>query len=96
MYDDDGPMAPDGLAVRRRRHERGWSHRQLIDEMEQRHFEATGLRATLTPSLLAGIEERCERVPYETICMLSDALDCDPIDLVKPPDEEEEDETDGG
>lgn len=91
MYDDDTAVPPDGLAVRRRRHERGWSPRRLIDELEQRHFAATGLRATITPNLLAGIEERGETIPYETLCMLSDALDCDPIDLVsKPSDEEDE------
>ena len=94
MYDDDTAVMPDGLAVRRRRHERGWSPRRLIDELEQRHFAATGLRATITPNLLAGIEERAEQVPYETLCTLSDALGCDPIDLVgRPP--EEEDEPDG-
>ncbi len=96
MGHDDGTMTPDGLAIRRRRHERGWSPRRLIEEVQERHFASTGLRAKLSPNLLSGIEERGEDVPYETICMLSDAFDCDPIDLVKLPAEDEEDHLQDG
>ena len=92
MGDEDGTVSPDGLAIRRRRHERGWSPRTLIDEAEERHFASTGLRARISPNLLSGIEERGEAVPYETICVLADAFDCDPIDLVKPPGEDEDEE----
>jgi transcriptional regulator with XRE-family HTH domain len=96
MQDDDSAVTPDGLAIRRRRHERGWSPRRLIEEVQERHFASTGLRAKLSPNILSGIEERGEVVPYEMICMLSDAFDCDPIDLVKPPSEDEEDDFQDG
>jgi len=84
MYDDDTAVRPDGLTVRRLRHERGWSPRELCSEIGERRFAATGLRTTFTPNQLAGIEERDERVPYSMLCLVSDALDCDPIDLVRP------------
>ena len=83
MYDDDTHVRPDGLTVRRLRHERGWSPRELSDAIGRRRFEATGLRATVTPNQLAGIEERDERVPYSLLCLVSDAFECDPIDLVR-------------
>lgn len=82
MYDDDAEVRPDGLTVRRLRHERGWSPRDLCSHIEARRFAATGLRSTVSPNLLAGIEERDERVPYAVLCLVSDAFDCDPIDLV--------------
>jgi hypothetical protein len=92
MYDDDHPVKPDGLTVRRLRHERGWSPRALIDEIERVRFAATGLRQTLTPNVLAGIEEHDEAVPYSTLCLVSDAFDCDPIDLVRESQEDDEEE----
>jgi hypothetical protein len=94
MYDDDAPVRPDGLTVRRLRHERGWSPRALIDEIARVAFAATGLRRSLTPNQLAAIEERDEAVPYSTLCLVSDAFDCDPITLVRI-DQRDEDEEDG-
>lgn len=90
MYDDDQVVRPDGLSVRRLRHERGWSPRALINEIERVRFAATGLRETITPYELAGIEEQDEAVPYSTLCMVSDAFDCDPIDLVRENQQDDE------
>jgi len=94
MYDDDRAVKPDGRTVRRLRHDRGWSPRTLIDEIERVHFSNTGLRETITPNLLIGIEEHDEAVPYATLCLVSDAFDCDPIDLVRS--NQSDDEGDDG
>jgi hypothetical protein len=75
-------VVPVGLVVRRLRHERGWPPRALIDAIGEASFRSTGLRETISPNLLAGIEERNERIPYGTLCLLAAGLDCDPIDLL--------------
>jgi transcriptional regulator with XRE-family HTH domain len=75
-------VQPDGLTVRRRRHERGWSLRDLVLAIEDASFNASGLRHTLTPNQLEAIEERAERISYESLLLLADGLDCDPVDLL--------------
>ena len=50
----------DGLAVRRRRHDQGWSPRQLVDAIAEACFAASGLRHTLTPNQIQAVEEREE------------------------------------
>ena len=75
-------VTPAGLVVRRLRHERGWPPRALIEAIGEAHFRATGLRETITPNLLSGIEEQNERVPYDTLCMVAGGLGCDPIDIL--------------
>ncbi len=75
-------VTPAGLVVRRLRHERGWPPRTLIAAIGEASFRASGLRHTITPNLLAGIEERNERVPYDTLCLVAGGLDCDPIDIL--------------
>lgn len=94
MSDDDRLVRPNGLTVRRLRHERAWSPRKLIERVAEVSFESTGLRRTITPSVLNGIEEHEEEVPYDTLCLLAGALDCDPVDLwsERSDDEEEDDE----
>jgi transcriptional regulator with XRE-family HTH domain len=72
----------DGLAVRRRRHDHGWSLRDLTSAIETASFDSTGLRRTLTPNQLQAIEERGERIPYASALLLADGLDCDPSDLI--------------
>ena len=72
----------DGLAVRRRRHDHGWSPRDLVSAIEEASFIASGLRRTLTPNQIEAIEERTERVSYATLLLLADGLDCDPSDLI--------------
>lgn len=75
-------VRPDGLAVRRRRHENGWSARQLISAIEVASFKSSGLRRSLTPSRLKSIEEQGERIPYDELLLLADGLECDPMDLI--------------
>ncbi len=72
----------DGLSVRRRRHARGWSPRDLVVEIERASLAATGLKRTLSPNQIEAIEERAERIPYEQVLLLAGGLDCDPIDLI--------------
>ena len=72
----------DGLAVRRRRHDRGWSPRQLVLEIERASFESSGLRRTLTPNQIEAVEERAERISYDDLLLLADGLGCDPADLI--------------
>jgi len=72
----------DGLAVRRRRHDHGWSPRDLVVAIEDASFSASGLRRTLTPNLIESIEEREERISYDELLLLADGLACDPSDLV--------------
>ncbi len=75
-------VRPDGLSIRRRRHEKGWSARDLIVAIEIASFNSSGLRRTLTPNQIKGIEEQGERVSYNEILLLADGFDCDPVDLI--------------
>ena len=76
MEDDEArPVQPDGRAVRRRRHERGWSPEGLIGSIAQASRKATGIPDTITPHQLAGIEERDEIVSYTTLCLVASGLD---------------------
>lgn len=79
-------VRPDGLAVRRRRHEQGWSLRDLVSAIEAACLRASGLRRSLTPNQLEAIEERAERISYDALLLLADGLDCDPSDLLAPDD----------
>lgn len=72
----------DGLAVRRRRHDQGWSPRDLVFAIGEASFVASGLRRTLTPNQIQAIEEREERVSYDELLLLADGLSCDPSDLI--------------
>lgn len=72
----------DGLAVRRRRHDHGWSPRDLVFAIEQASFVASGLRRTLTPNQIQAIEEREEPISYDELLLLADGLACDPSDLI--------------
>ena len=48
------------------RHERGWPQRELIAAIGAASLRASGIRETITPNLLAGIEER-KRVGSELL-----------------------------
>lgn len=83
MLDDpQRRVRPDGLSVRRLRHERGWSPRDLVDAIGCASERATGIRETITPNELSWIEEHCEMIPYATLCLVADGLDCDPVDIL--------------
>jgi len=87
---DSRPVRPDGLAVRRLRHEHGWAPHALIDAIGEASVVSTGLRATITPNQLQGIEEHGERVPYQTLCLVASGLGCDPVDILLEERNEEE------
>lgn len=82
--DSDGQqlVRPDGLAVRRRRHDNGWSARELTLAIESASFKSSGLRRSLKPSQLKAIEEQGEQISYDQLLLLADGLDCDPVDLI--------------
>jgi hypothetical protein len=82
MNDDEALVKPDGLSVRRRRHEHQWSPREFVVAIGRASEVATGLSETITPNLLQGIEEQSERVSYATLRMLARGLDCDPVDIL--------------
>lgn len=82
LFDDKSPVRPDGNGIRRRRHDRGWAPRRLIDAIETARMNQAGLTGTITPNLLGSIEDHNERIPYETLCWIASGLDCDPIELV--------------
>jgi hypothetical protein len=83
MLDEDARrVRPKGLAVRGRRHRRGWSPRALIEAIEAASRVATGIPETITPNLLEGIEDRDEIIPYRTLCLVAAGFDCDPVDLL--------------
>lgn len=86
--DDARQVRPNGVAVRGLRHERGWSPRALIRAIENASETATGIPRTISPTLLAGIEDKDELIPYGTLCLVADGFDCDPIDLLSahPPE----------
>jgi len=83
LDDNTRRVAPDGLAIRRRRHERGWGPRDLIRAIGDASTRSSGVRETITPNLLAGIEEQGEAIPYTTLCLLAGGLDCDPVDILR-------------
>jgi hypothetical protein len=79
--EDADLVRPDGLSVRRRRHDQKWSMRQMVEAIAEASRVATGLPTTITPNLLMGIEEQNELIPYETLRLVARGLDCDPIDI---------------
>ena len=80
--DFESPVAPNGNAIRRLRHERGWAPGHLITAIGEASARATGVPTSLSPTHLTGIEERNERVPYELLCWIASGLNCDPVDIV--------------
>jgi transcriptional regulator with XRE-family HTH domain len=76
------PIRPNGLEVRRRRHERKWSLRELVGAIEAASLRSSGIRESLTPNLISCIEEQNETIPYKTLYLLAGGLDCDPVDLL--------------
>lgn len=82
-FDDDAPVRPDGLTIRRLRRRLGWSRGELALAIERRSREATGRAESVSRNLLQGIEEGNERVPYETLCLISLGLDCNPVEILR-------------
>ena len=88
--DDETIVRPDGLSVRRRRHELSFAPRDLIDAIAQAQERATGLRQTISPTQLVGIEERSEHVPWAMLRLVAAGLDCDAVDILALDAPEEE------
>jgi len=86
--EDARAVRPDGLAIRGRRHARGWSRRDLVDAIGSAHEAATGLRASVAPGLIAAVEERAVPIPYATLRLIAAGLDCNPVELLAPADSE--------
>ncbi len=82
-YDDRRPIQPDGLAIRRLRRDRGWSRRDLLEAIAEAALRETGMRETISPNLLEGVEEGNEAIPYSTLCRIASGLDCEPVDLLE-------------
>jgi transcriptional regulator with XRE-family HTH domain len=82
--DDARAIQPDGLAIRGRRHQRGWSPRDLIEAIGAAHEAATGVRESIAPALLSAVEERNARIPYATLRLIAAGLDCNPVELLAP------------
>ena len=80
--DDVKSIRPDGLSIRRMRHDRGWSPRDMVDAIASACERATGLRETITPNVLKAIEEHNEHISYATLCLVADGLGCDPTDIL--------------
>ncbi|NNL86111.1 MAG: helix-turn-helix transcriptional regulator [Myxococcales bacterium] len=83
-FDDASPVFPDGRCIRRLRHARGWSRRELCTAIAHASRRATGIGEALTPNLIAGVEEHGESVSYTTLCLIASGLDCDPIEILLP------------
>lgn len=81
-FDDEQPVVPDGLQIRGLRRARGWSRRVLVRAISDATFRESGLRQTITPNLLEGIEETNEPVPYSVLCLIATGLDRNPVELV--------------
>jgi transcriptional regulator with XRE-family HTH domain len=84
-YDDKRPIRPDGLAIRRLRRDRGWSRRDLLEAIGEATLRETGIRETLSPNLLEGVEEANEAIPYSTLCRIASGLECEPVELLVEP-----------
>jgi len=84
-YEDQSPVVPDGMAIRRMRRRRGWSRRALVEAIAEASFRASGLRDSVSVNVLGGIEEACEPVPYSALCLVAAGLDCNPIEIVRDP-----------
>ena len=87
-YDDDSLVVPDGGRVRLLRHRRGWSRRALVAAIARASERESGLPTTITLNQLQWIEEADEPVPYALVRRLASGLDCEPVELVRPPEPE--------
>lgn len=83
-FDDAAPVFPDGLSIRRLRHDRGWSRRDLCTAIAHASRRATGIGEALSPNLIAGVEEHGETVSYTTLCLIASGLDCNPVEILLP------------
>ena len=81
-FDDEQPIVPDGLQIRRLRRARGWSRKVFVRKIAEATRRETGLRKTITPNLLEGIEGKNESIRYSTLCLVASGLDRNPVELI--------------
>jgi len=81
-FADRSRVVPDGLGIRRRRRERGWSQRDLVRAICDAHERATGRRIAFNLNLLHHVEQDCEPVDYATVVLVAAGLGCEPVELV--------------
>ena len=81
--DDRAPVRPDGLAVRGRRHARGWSLRDLVEAIGDASEREQGVRESLSPSVLRAVEEQGAAIPYASLRLIASGLDCNPVELLR-------------
>jgi len=81
-FADHARVVPDGVGIRRRRRERGWSQRDLVRAIGDAQERATGMRLPFNLNLLQHVEEENEAVDYATLVLVAAGLDCDPVELV--------------
>lgn len=81
-FADGSRVIPDGSGIRRRRRERGWSQRDLVEAIGAAQERATGRHVSFSLNLLRHVEEVSESIPYATLVLLASGLDCDPVELV--------------
>ncbi len=87
-FDDEAPIVPDGMQIRRLRRALGWSRRKLVQHIAEASFRESGKRETITSNLLEGIEETNEPIAYSTLCLVATGLDRNPVELVLVPEED--------
>jgi len=87
VFDDDAVVVPDGGRVRLLRHRRGWSRRDLVSAIASARERESGLRETISLNQLEGIEEADEPVPYAMLRLVASGLGCEPVELVREPEE---------
>lgn len=73
---------PDGTSIRRRRRAFGWSRRELVSAISRATQQSEGISQTLSPSLLAAVEEKDEAIPYTTLCLIANGLECNPSMII--------------
>jgi transcriptional regulator with XRE-family HTH domain len=81
-FEDARAVRPDGLTIRRLRRDRGWSRRDLLEAIAESTRRESGVRETISPNLLEGVEETNEAIPYAILCQIASGLDCEPIELL--------------
>lgn len=90
-FDDNEAVRPDGLSVRRMRHDRGWSTRDMVNAVADACERSSGLRDTITPNVLKAVEEHNESISYATLRLIADGFGCDPMDILPTEDPKAED-----
>ena len=81
-FADRSRVVPDGGGIRRRRRERGWSQRDLVQAICDAHERATGRHSSFNLNLLQHVEEENEPIEYAMVVLVAAGLDCDPVELV--------------